>query len=1095
MVENTMDVLVLGAVVLVLTVVVYLVATLGTKETPFEDVANQRQKFETAHSKTEKQQKKPKVKKPKGKKEEGDQAGSTSAQEVEAECEPTKSPPAPEPSPSPQPSQEQKKERKKKKEQEDAGSEEVQEKVVKAEVKKTESAASRATASATPAPASSAATPSPSAKETKAAAKEAKTNVKSAAKDTNTSGKEPKNASKEAKAAAKESVAPAKETKASKETKAAAKETNAAAKETNVNTKEMKESKAKATKEAVKESKATVVDMPLISEQVSGSDAVDVSPAAEKGSSQEKKKKKEKKNDITSMSESKLLPMVQRAPLSGTEIQTLIDVLLNKQQQNNAGGDWVKKGRVDPITQLRRQLEEVENRLRDKDEAHSALSAKITDLCGELHGERSRSAKLKTQLEDTIANYTRQQEVAAANAKSTQTARLNELRATLEQEYQIKFQQQQQLVEQLQNTTNDQEAAALRASLNEAEMQGKIIKQEHEVLTQRCQQYEEHIRALEEKRVGDDASRNAQLTELQIKLQNSDAARAQALAELSAMESERENMRAQITSSNTKIAQVQQCMQEKLREKSEVDSRLSQMESELCSVRQVVVDQNIQIERLKEEKESLASQSVRPAAEGQENGDVHAEHTPAPDTALLQSLLKEKEQTIEEQVTELTSLKKEITRLKEDLEGQREKNNELREKNHKVLEALTITEEKLMARLKQVDEATGVVEEEKAKVRAVLRRIFPEVVVDDALALPVRKKTYQDQGAFLSEFETKALQVATQTAQPAKPEVVEVIKYVEKEVKVEDPALKIEVEKLSKENAELKTQVANLQEDSASAANDSERVQELQNEISSVNEKVAHYQTVLADTENLLKSLQASVESEEVAWKKRLSDKEEDLHQLVEEKRNLELQLKELEGYLEKEQQSDNTLKIESLQQQLQTVELEKESIQEKLQQAEEQLARTSTQGGGNSEESILELKADNEKLRALVTVGQDASRQQEQLIEQLQKELTAAKAALAASRVSKMGYMVGWVGRNSRNTSTTTINNINPLEQQTSSTNGPVNEEQCQEDDSLQGDTASLVSASSASVTDPNSSLSQSEAPTKKPKKKRKGILGKLMG
>lgn len=30
-------------------------------------------------------------------------------------------------------------------------------------------------------------------------------------------------------------------------------------------------------------------------------------------------------------------------------------------------------------------------------------------------------------------------------------------------------------------------------------------------------------------------------------------------------------------------------------------------------------------------------------------------------------------------------------------------------------------------------EATGVVEEEKAKVRAVLRRIFPDVVVDDAL--------------------------------------------------------------------------------------------------------------------------------------------------------------------------------------------------------------------------------------------------------------------------------------------------------------------------------------------------------------------------
>lgn len=254
--------------------------------------------------------------------------------------------------------------------------------------------------------------------------------------------------------------------------------------------------------------------------------------------------------------------MVQRAPLSGTEIQTLIDVLLNKQQQNNAGGDWVKKGRVDPITQLRRQLEEVESRLRDKDEAHSALSAKITDLCGELHGERSRSSKLKAQLEDTIANYTRQQEVAAANAKAAQASRLNELRASLDQEYQVKFQQQQQqLVEQLQNASNDKEVAAIRSSLTEAEMQTKMLRQEHEALTQRCQQYEEHIRALEEKRVGEEGARTAQLTDLQLKLQNTDASRAQALAELAAMQSERENLSTQLTSGNAKVAQLQHTLQ------------------------------------------------------------------------------------------------------------------------------------------------------------------------------------------------------------------------------------------------------------------------------------------------------------------------------------------------------------------------------------------------------------------------------------------------------------------------------------------------------------------------------------------------------
>lgn len=261
------------------------------------------------------------------------------------------------------------------------------------------------------------------------------------------------------------------------------------------------------------------------------------------------------------MSQSKLLPMVQHAPLSGAEIQTLIDILLNKQQQNNAAGDWVKKGRVDPITQLKRQLEELENRLRDKDETHSALSAKITDLCAELHGERSRVSKLKTQLDDTITNYTRQLETAASSAQTTQAARLTELRSALEQEYRTKLQQQQQLVEQLQSASNENEVTTLRASLDEAEMQAKMLQQEHAELTQRCQQYEEHIRAHEEKRAGEDAARSAQLTELQAQIHNADTARAQALAELASMEADREAMTGQLANDNAKFAQLQHKLQ------------------------------------------------------------------------------------------------------------------------------------------------------------------------------------------------------------------------------------------------------------------------------------------------------------------------------------------------------------------------------------------------------------------------------------------------------------------------------------------------------------------------------------------------------
>lgn len=59
-----MDLILLFGVVVILTVIVYLLATLGTKETSYEEaLAKKRQKIElvNAQNKPEKQQKKPKV--------------------------------------------------------------------------------------------------------------------------------------------------------------------------------------------------------------------------------------------------------------------------------------------------------------------------------------------------------------------------------------------------------------------------------------------------------------------------------------------------------------------------------------------------------------------------------------------------------------------------------------------------------------------------------------------------------------------------------------------------------------------------------------------------------------------------------------------------------------------------------------------------------------------------------------------------------------------------------------------------------------------------------------------------------------------------
>lgn len=58
--------------------------------------------------------------------------------------------------------------------------------------------------------------------------------------------------------------------------------------------------------------------------------------------------------------------------------------------------------------------------------------------------------------------------------------------------------------------------------------------------------------------------------------------------------------------------------------------------------------------------------------------------------------------------------------------------------------------------------------------------------------------------------------------------------------------------------------------------------------------------------ENLLKSLQASVESEEVAWKERLSEKESSVRQLTADKANLKLEVKQLEDTLKTVKKSED---------------------------------------------------------------------------------------------------------------------------------------------------------------------------------------------
>jgi ribosome-binding protein 1 len=96
-----------------------------------------------------------------------------------------------------------------------------------------------------------------------------------------------------------------------------------------------------------------------------------------------------------------LLPLVQKAELSRTEVHQLIEQLLNREQVE--GHEWVE-GRQDPVARLKKQLAEKEKALAEEQQGAQAVHAKLVELRAELNGERSRQSAAQRQLEEQLTN-------------------------------------------------------------------------------------------------------------------------------------------------------------------------------------------------------------------------------------------------------------------------------------------------------------------------------------------------------------------------------------------------------------------------------------------------------------------------------------------------------------------------------------------------------------------------------------------------------------------------------------------------------------------------------------------------------------------
>ncbi|XP_008558289.1 kinectin isoform X5 [Microplitis demolitor] len=191
-------------------------------------------------------------------------------------------------------------------------------------------------------------------------------------------------------------------------------------------------------------------------------------------------KKNKKKNDILAqiggdkdgINVSLLMPLVQKAELSRSEIQILIDLLLNKQLDNPQEVTEWTEGRADPVIKLKKQLSEKEKALSEEHEASLTYQNKLKELRAELNSERSRLTGSLKQLEEAL------------NAKITEAQTLHTRMQHILESHAAEKQGFARQIEQLQAKVNEDATIIHKMQEDQGQTQGHL---QQELIAQRKQ--------------------------------------------------------------------------------------------------------------------------------------------------------------------------------------------------------------------------------------------------------------------------------------------------------------------------------------------------------------------------------------------------------------------------------------------------------------------------------------------------------------------------------------------------------------------------------------------------------------------------------
>nr|XP_014094018.1 ribosome-binding protein 1 isoform X1 [Bactrocera oleae]XP_014094019.1 ribosome-binding protein 1 isoform X1 [Bactrocera oleae]XP_036233977.1 ribosome-binding protein 1 isoform X1 [Bactrocera oleae]XP_036233978.1 ribosome-binding protein 1 isoform X1 [Bactrocera oleae]XP_036233979.1 ribosome-binding protein 1 isoform X1 [Bactrocera oleae] len=402
----------------------------------------------------------------------------------------------------------------------------------------------------------------------------------------------------------------------------------------------------------------------------------------------------DKLSDSDTIGVSLLMNLFRRAELNRSEIQILIDYLLNKQQDTPAThSEW-----SDDICQkLKRQLEEKEKALAEEQEASIGIQAKLRDLRTEINAERA-------QLNATVKNY-----VETINSKEQQIASLNQdIQALNDKFAQERKQFQAKLLLEKQNGSQDLFAQLQRLQcesthkdkcINDLTCLVNACNQANEELKQQIsilEQQREELEQISNNRIVEiEKSKTLEIenAERQLELHNLQNAQESIKADLTQVRQDLEARNTDLVEKQNQIAALQAKNNELLQQLAGVNNHAAEQTKEQSGLQATYDVLKLQLAEKEEQfsefntkhaslLKQLSCLEAQTQLNAQTNNDLQK---------LVQSLQQDigrkhqQLQQVEQTVDKLNLREKELL---QQLQEQKEKNDDLRKKNWKLVEAI-----------------------------------------------------------------------------------------------------------------------------------------------------------------------------------------------------------------------------------------------------------------------------------------------------------------------------------------------------------------------------------------------------------------------